>query len=195
MTEVFTEITEAHFGENQFEKAYRTAKLALELDPYFDNGVLHKYVASYRIHYAALFKNSLGEIDWYQVLGVDYASPMESIWRRYHRMNPYIHPENHPSAAAKGAYELSAKAFKILGNPESRKAFHVRWNLPPPPEEQHLISVPTTSAPIKTEERRAISRTPRKDEGPATPALKTRARTKFKKESHHHQAFGSSTFG
>ena len=51
------------------------------------------------------------------------------------------------------------------------------------------------SRPIRKEERRAISRPIRKEEGSkisVTPALKTCATTKFKKESHHRHAFGSS---
>lgn len=211
MTEVILQMAEEHFVAHCFQEAYRTANTALKLDPYFGNGVIHKHIAAYRVHYAALCKNSFGEINWYEILGVDYSASMESITRRFHRMNEYIHPENHPSAAAKGAYELSGRAFKILGNPERRKAFHVRWNLPPPPDEQHVISAPTTtnapikpegrqviSRPIRTEKGRAISRPVRKEEeGPrtsATPALKPFASIKFKKESHRHHAFGSSRF-
>ncbi|KAF9661498.1 hypothetical protein SADUNF_Sadunf19G0075200 [Salix dunnii] len=66
------DFAESEFLQNKFKEAYDAAKNALLVDPSFGNGSVHIYVAAYRAGAATLLKNRYGEINWYNVLGIDY---------------------------------------------------------------------------------------------------------------------------
>lgn len=131
MTEVLLEHAEELFLKKDLIGAYKKAKLAQALDPFF--GSVDKYVAAFRVHVASLHRNRAGEIDWYDVLGVESSVPEEAITHRFCKMGKFINPDVHCSKAADGAYKLLCRAYEVLGDSSSREAFHRRWGLNPPP--------------------------------------------------------------
>ena len=136
VVEILLDSAESEFLQNKFKEAYDAAKIALLVDPSFGNGCVHRCVAAYRVHAATLLKNRYGEINWYNVLGVDYyREPEEKILSRFCRMGKLICPDddNDYSVAAKLAYQIISRAVEVLVDSESRAGFHRRWGLKPLP--------------------------------------------------------------
>jgi hypothetical protein len=136
VVEILLDSAESEFLQNKFKEAYDTAKIALLVDPSFGNGCVHRCVAAYRVHAATLLKNRYGEINWYNVLGVDYYwEPEEKILSRFCRMGKLIcsDDDNDYSVAAKLAYQIISRAVEVLVDSESRAGFHRRWGLKPLP--------------------------------------------------------------
>ncbi|CAK7344493.1 unnamed protein product [Dovyalis caffra] len=133
IVEILLDFAEREFLENRFKEAYDVAKLALLVDPSFGNGCPHRYVATYRVHAATLL-NRFGEINWYNVLGIDnYWVSEGKILSRFCRMGKLICLDNDCSVAGKVAYQIISRAVEVLGDPERRAEFHRRWGLKPPP--------------------------------------------------------------
>ncbi|KAJ8760731.1 hypothetical protein K2173_017831 [Erythroxylum novogranatense] len=157
MTDVLVNYAEELFIKNQVIDAYRKAKLAQQLDPFYggDGGILlDRYIAAYRVHAAATKRNEYGEMDWYNVLGIDdYDASEDTIIHRFCKVAKLIDPESHFSAAAQEAYDIISRAFETLRHSEKRAAFHRRWGLKPPrPKRMRLCRTmcPKNSRPVRS---------------------------------------------
>ncbi|KAJ4847691.1 hypothetical protein Tsubulata_020654 [Turnera subulata] len=125
MAEGFLTVSEEHFLAGRLKEAYHMAKLALSLDP--NNTVIDRYTAVYRIHLAATKKHPItGEIDWYNVLGVQPDDPDHRVCHGFRKMANFIDHYNLCAAGADSAYELISRAVEILADPCSRAKFNQR---------------------------------------------------------------------
>ncbi|KAL5784250.1 hypothetical protein ACOSQ2_006642 [Xanthoceras sorbifolium] len=144
---------EEEFLKGHTVTAFKWATIAQELDPYF--GSVNQYVEGYRIHIAALKKHRTGEIDWYNLLGIQQDKCLslstQSITHQYVKLAKLINPDLHCSAAAPKAFKLVTTAWENLGEPDKRLAYHARVGLAPPKSEERTTT--RTRPSPKTEEQ------------------------------------------
>src|SRR5919108_5583590 len=76
---------------------------------------------------------TLGEPDYYHILGVRREASPEEIKRAYHRLATCFHPDLHPDNAEAEAYLRSLnQAYTVLKDPEQRARYD-RWGAWGPP--------------------------------------------------------------
>ena len=76
---------------------------------------------------------TLGEPDYYHILGVRREASPEEIKQAYHRLATRFHPDLHPDNAEAEAYLRSLnQAYTVLKDPE-RRARYDRWGAWGPP--------------------------------------------------------------
>uniref|UniRef100_A0ACD5TA68 Uncharacterized protein n=2 Tax=Avena sativa TaxID=4498 RepID=A0ACD5TA68_AVESA len=61
--------------------------------------------------------------DYYAILGVDRSCSLEEIKKAYRRLSLKIHPDKNKAPGAEDAFKMVSKAFKCLGNDQSRKTY------------------------------------------------------------------------
>ncbi|XP_047094348.1 chaperone protein dnaJ 49-like [Lolium rigidum] len=61
--------------------------------------------------------------DYYAILGVERSSSLEEIRKAYRRLSLKIHPDKNKAPGAEDAFKMVSKAFKCLGNDQSRKTY------------------------------------------------------------------------
>src|SRR5919108_5023194 len=77
--------------------------------------------------------SSLGEPDYYHILGVRREASPEEIKQAYHRLATRFHPDLHPDDVEAGAYLRSLnQAYSVLRDPEQRARYD-RWGAWGPP--------------------------------------------------------------
>jgi molecular chaperone DnaJ len=86
---------------------------------------------------------TLGEPDYYHILGVSREAPLDEIKQAYHRLAARFHPDLHPDDPDAGARLRSLnQAYAILRDPALRASYD-RWGAWGPP----VWRRPRTSAP------------------------------------------------
>ncbi|KAL5784247.1 hypothetical protein ACOSQ2_006639 [Xanthoceras sorbifolium] len=155
MTEIIIDTAEEEFLKGHTVTAFKWATIAQELDPYF--GSVNQYVEGYRIHIAALKKHRTGEIDWYNLLGIQQDKCLslstQSITHHYVKLAKLINPDLHCSAAAPKASKLLTTAWETLGEPDKRLAYHARVGLAPPKSEEQTTTRTRTRPSPESEEQ------------------------------------------
>ncbi|KAL5784253.1 hypothetical protein ACOSQ2_006645 [Xanthoceras sorbifolium] len=153
MTEIIIDTAEEEFLKGHTVTAFKWATIAQELDPNF--GSVNQYVEGYRIHIAALKKHRTGEIDWYNLLGIQQDKCLsfssQSITHKYVKLAKLINPDLHCSAAAPKAFKLVTTTWETLGEPDKRLAYHARVGLAPPKSEEQTTT--RTRPSLKSEEQ------------------------------------------
>ncbi|KAF6995558.1 hypothetical protein CFC21_012039 [Triticum aestivum] len=61
--------------------------------------------------------------DYYAILGVERTCSLEEIRKAYRRLSLKIHPDKNKAPGAEDAFKMLSKAFKCLGNDQSRKTY------------------------------------------------------------------------
>ena len=61
--------------------------------------------------------------DYYAILGVGRSCSTEEIRKAYRRLSLKIHPDKNKAPGAEDAFKMVSKAFKCLGNDQSRKTY------------------------------------------------------------------------
>ncbi|KAH6770939.1 hypothetical protein C2S52_015742 [Perilla frutescens var. hirtella] len=67
-----------------------------------------------------------GEVDWYQVLGVNPSDDEGTIKSQYRKLALMLHPDKNNSVGAIGAFQLISEACKLLEDKEKRMAYNQR---------------------------------------------------------------------
>jgi molecular chaperone DnaJ len=76
---------------------------------------------------------TLGEPDYYHILGVERKASLEEIKQAYHRLATHFHPDLHPdNAEAEACLRSLNQAYAILRDPEQRARYD-RWGAWGPP--------------------------------------------------------------
>ena len=73
----------------------------------------------------------LDRLDYYTLLGVEPSAPADAIRAAFHRFALKYHPDNHTDggpeklARANQIYRRGAEAYRVLSDPEARRAYAV----------------------------------------------------------------------
>jgi len=82
-------------------------------------------------------------MDYYQILGVPRTSGAQEIKRAYRKLAVTYHPDKNPSPQAENIFKEINEAYDVLGDPQKRRAYDMRFEIFEVPEQE----------PIKTNHR------------------------------------------
>ncbi|XP_028765101.1 uncharacterized protein LOC114723113 [Neltuma alba] len=120
------ELAEKKFLEMDLAGAKRFALKAQDLYPGL--GGLSQLLATLEV-YVSAEKRINGEIDWYNVLGVDPLADDETIRRHYRKMALALHPDKNKSVGSDGAFKLISQAWSLFSDKGKRMFYDQRRNL------------------------------------------------------------------
>ncbi|KAF7838836.1 Chaperone protein DnaJ [Senna tora] len=120
------ELSEKKFLEMDFAGAKRFALKAQDLYPCLDG--LSQLLATLEV-YVSAEKKINGEVDWYEVLGVDPLADDETIRRRYRKLALALHPDKNKSVGSDGAFKLISQAWSLFSNKSKRFFYDQKRNL------------------------------------------------------------------
>ncbi|KAI3753461.1 hypothetical protein L2E82_25514 [Cichorium intybus] len=119
------ENAEKLFTVKDFTGAKHYALKAQAICPQLEG--ISQMVATFEI-YAATVTKINGEIDLYQVLGLNPSSDKSSLKKQYKKMAVLLHPDKNKTMGADEAFKLVSEAWSVLSDNTKRNLYDVRRN-------------------------------------------------------------------
>ncbi|KAI5664914.1 hypothetical protein M9H77_24237 [Catharanthus roseus] len=79
--------------------------------------------------YVASQKTVNGEVDWYEIFGVDPLADDETIRKKYRKLALALHPDKNKSVGADGAFKIISEAWSLLSDKGKRDAYNEKRNI------------------------------------------------------------------
>ncbi|XP_024004741.1 uncharacterized protein LOC112081919 [Eutrema salsugineum] len=117
------DIAEKKLSDNDYVGAKKFVSKAQNLYPQLDGLKQVLVMVDVYISAASKINGSVGEADWYGVLGVDPLADDEALKRQYKKLALLLHPDKNMCKGAEGAFKLVLEAWCLLSDKVKRTAY------------------------------------------------------------------------